>query len=51
MTLVASQGNDATLTADATAAGCQRLQQQWLWQKQWEDNEGEDLHKYYRQWQ
>ena len=41
MTMAAPQGNDATLTAEAAAAGCWRIWRQWWWQKQRDYNDGD----------
>jgi hypothetical protein len=40
MTMATPQGINATMTAEAVAVGCRRLQRQWWRQKQWEDNDG-----------
>jgi hypothetical protein len=34
MTMVAPQGNDATLTAEAVTVRCWRHRRQWWWRKQ-----------------
>jgi hypothetical protein len=40
MTIATPKGNNATLTAEAVAAGRWRLWQQWWQQKQWDNNYG-----------